>query len=272
VRRGGANRAGWFAHGRLVVCSELVGAVRAAFAWACEGEAQTLGVITFRPLRLALEGAYHGPSVALAAAWREAGQKPEVLADAVEALKPAVDLWRAPGRVLLLGHYQALRGLNLMADADALVTLGDPWPNLGEVRHACAVLGIDEWAQRFEAMARAELEQAHGRLRTIHRARPGRACHVGTLLPSGASWHPSAVDVRVSRGGRPKGTSALTPDEVRALRAQTGLSRARLAEELGCSAETLRDYEDGSRPVKAALASLLREFATSRSRQTAVSA
>lgn len=272
LRRSGANRAGWFAHGRLVVSDELVRAVRAAFAWACEGDAQTLGVITFRPLRLALEAAYSGPSAALVAAWREADQRPEVLAAAVDALKPAVDSWRADGRVLLLGHYQALRGLNLMADADALVTLGDPWPNLGDVRHACAVLGIDEWEERFEAMARAELEQAHGRLRTVHRARPGRACHLGTLLPSGASWHPSAVDVRVSRGGRPKGKSALAPDEVRALRAQTGWSRARLAVELGCSPETVKAYEEGTRPVNAALADLLRQVAAARSRMTPVSA
>ena len=272
LRRSGANRAGWFAHGRLVVSDELVRAVRAAFAWACEGPAQTLGVITFRPLRLALEAAYSGPSAALAAAWREAGQTPETLAAAVEALKPCVDAWRGEGRVLLLGHYQALRGLNLMADADALVTLGDPWPNLGDVRHACAVLGIEEWEERFEAMARAELEQAHGRLRTVHRARPGRACHVGTLLPSGASWHPSAVDVRVSRGGRPKGKSAMTPDEARALRAQTGWSRSRLAYELNCSPETVKAYEDGARPVNAALAALLRQVAAARSRLTPVSA
>jgi hypothetical protein len=39
--------------------------------------------------------------------------------------------------------------------------------------------------QRADEHARSELEQAHGRLRTVHRARPGKALHVGALLPGG---------------------------------------------------------------------------------------
>lgn len=31
------------------------------------------------------------------------------------------------------GYYGAVRGLNHMKDVDAIVTLGDPWPNIGDV-------------------------------------------------------------------------------------------------------------------------------------------
>jgi hypothetical protein len=113
-------------------------------------------------------------------------------------------LRRAPIRdIIIVGHYGALRGLNHMAAVDALVTLGDPWPNLGVARDEAFFLGLgDAWESRYEAKARAELEQAHGRLRAVRRTRPGRALHVGALLPSGSAWA-SNVEVRqIPQGDR----------------------------------------------------------------------
>ena len=83
-----------------------------------------------------------------------------------------------------------------MAGVDQLVTLGDPWANLDEVKHACSYLGLPDWEERYEAMCRAELEQAHGRLRTIHRTRPGRALHVGAVVPGGPGWEAEHVTLR----------------------------------------------------------------------------
>lgn len=84
-----------------------------------------------------------------------------------------------------------------MADVDCLATLGDPWPNLGLVKSDIAFLGLTQaWEQRVEAMCKAELEQAHGRLRAVHRTRPGRALHIGSVMPSGSGWRLDRVEVR----------------------------------------------------------------------------
>ena len=124
------------------------------------------------------------------------------VAEARETLGPILRCW--PGEIVF-GHYGAVRGLNTMADVDALITLGDPWPHLGDARNDAAFLGLAQaWQQRLEAMCRAELEQAHGRIRPVHRARPGRALHVGTMLPSGYGWTSGSVEMRsMPRGPRP---------------------------------------------------------------------
>ena len=112
----------------------------------------------------------------------------------------APQLARLP-RTLLTGHYGATRGLNELAACDTLVTLGDPWMNLDAAQNDAAFLGLgDTWAQRYEARCRAELEQAHGRLRTIHRTRPGRALHVGAVLPGERGWETGEVRVERLKG------------------------------------------------------------------------
>ncbi len=83
-----------------------------------------------------------------------------------------------------LGHYGALRGLNAFSDLDALITIGDPWPNLAAVGGVASIAGVDGDAYS-EALVQAELEQAHGRIRTIHRRRPARLLHVGRVCPGG---------------------------------------------------------------------------------------
>lgn len=83
-----------------------------------------------------------------------------------------------------LGHYGALRGLNAFSDLDALITIGDPWPNLAGVAGVASIAGVDADAYS-EGLVEAELEQAHGRIRTIHRRRPARLLHVGRVRPGG---------------------------------------------------------------------------------------
>lgn len=90
------------------------------------------------------------------------------------------------GSAVAVGHYYALRGLDCWKDHDALVTIGDPIKNLGAIGRMSAELNCDT-SERAEAMARAELEQCHGRLRVVHRQGPCTMVHVGRVVPAG--WH-----------------------------------------------------------------------------------
>jgi hypothetical protein len=235
-----ATRKGWFARGRVDL-DAVASALRAAFEWAREDPAcRRLGVITMRLLRLHLE-----------TAWNSKKDVPEELtksqvAEAREKLGPILSGW--PGEIVF-GHYGAVRGLNTMADVDALVTLGDPWPNLADARNDAAFLGLaPAWQERLEAMCRAELEQAHGRIRPVHRARPGRALHVGTVLPSGYGWTSGDVQMRaMPRGPRVQVASA-SPGDFRALVGRIGGARA-TARHLGCSHATVLRYCAGERAV-----------------------
>ena len=242
-----ATRRGWFSHGKVVLDAGVVAAVRAAFAWAAEDSAcRSLGIITMRLLRLLLEAAARPTDTNIDDQWRDLRQPKRALEEAREKLAPTLQGW--PG-TLSWGHYGAVRGLNSMADVDALITIGDPWPNVGEVRNDVAFLGLQAaWEERLEAMCRAELEQAHGRLRPVHRARPGRALHIGNVLPSGYGWTSGGVDIRTQQGGRPSTRSTMSPDDMRAIvRSLGGLRPA--AAVLGCTPATVSRYCSGDRPI-----------------------
>lgn len=250
-----ANRKAWF-HGRsLAVTPALVNAVKVAIEWARETtETGPLGIITFRTLETALRFCAGIERDACRAAWRDDRQNPETLDELDAAIGPAL---RGLGRSLLFGHYGATRGLNTMADADAIVTLGDPWRNLGDVYNDAAFLQLGGWQARYEAWCRAELEQAHGRLRTVHRTRPGRALHVGAVMPGGSGWTTETVDVRSDVGGRPRQAAAMSAEAVEdAIVAAGGVSH--LAEIAGCDRKSIRNYRTGERSVPPDVAARLR--------------
>ncbi len=234
-----ATRRGWFVGGRIAL-DAVASALRAALEWAREDPAcRRLGLITMRLLRLHLEVACSG------------GDPPEELTksavtEAREKLGPILRGW--PGEIVF-GHYGAVRGLNSMADVDALITLGDPWPHLGDARNDVAFLGLAQaWQQRLEAMCRAELEQAHGRIRPVHRARPGRAIHVGTVLPSGYGWTSGGVEMRAMPRGPRTDIAHVSTGEFQALVDGAGGARA-AARRLGCSHATVLRYCAGERDV-----------------------
>ena len=246
-----ATRKGWFAKGRISL-DAVVPSLRAAIDWAHEETGcRRLGLITMRLLRLHLE-----------AAWSPDSDAPEELtrAEAEEARDKFGPMLRAWSGQILFGHYGAVRGLNTMADVDALVTLGDPWPNLGDARNDAAFLGLGSaWEPRLEAMCRAELEQAHGRIRAVHRARPGRALHVGTVLPSGYGWTSGGVELRTMKPGPVRADSAMDLAEVLDhVQALGGMRRAAAA--LACSPATIGRYSAGERPVPPEIALKLRSL------------
>jgi hypothetical protein len=245
LRCSSANRTGWFAHGRPV-WPLLVGPLRAALDWALEDpDTHHLGLITYQVVELALRATLDPTAEAPRRAWRDLGHSARQLDAAARELAPVLARWtREP---LQLAHYGGIRGLNAWQELDGLITLGDPWSNLGEVAHETAYLGLPDSSARALARCQAELEQAQERLRTTSRSRPARALHVGVVLPGSSGWLHGDVEVRPLDPGRPRGAAAMTPDElVKAVDLVGGVKA--MARELKVAPVTVRRYMSGERP------------------------
>lgn len=254
-----ASRTQWLRSGKLVPKPSLINAIRAVFEWVGEEPGdRKLGLITLKPIRLALEVILHPEDSSASEAWKTAGQLDGTLEEFRRALGPILETW--DGEVVL-GHYGAVRGLDTMAGVDCLVTLGDPWPNIGHVRRDMDYLDMpEERDSRNEALCRAELEQAHGRLRTIHRTRPGRALHVGRVLPGGSGWCGGEVRRERMKVGRPGALKQMTIEELESLIDLLGGVRA-TAQIAGVDRAYLNRCRRGARPVSAKLAGKLRRAA-----------
>ena len=182
LRWQGANRGGWLDGG--LKTGPILRAIRAAVDWYLDGpKTRPFALVTFKAIENELlEG------------------KSDFAKDAIRELK------RCPSGVAL-GHFGGLRGIDDWKDLDAIASLGDPYPNIGTlereaawIRRGRVALGApDDWARQHAA---AELEQVHGRLRTVHRTRAARQLHVGMVMPS--AWG-SNVRVLDAPEGRPKG-------------------------------------------------------------------
>lgn len=187
----------------------------------------------------------------------EARAPRKTLEAAAALLRPVLATWTGE---LLTGHYQATRGLDAWKHADATITLIDPRPNLGVEYEKALYLATDA-SGRIDAIARAELQQAHGRLRTIHRTKPGRQLHVGSLAPAG--WNgPDGrrVEVRGMPVGRPRQATAMTAAELRGVQRWAGLTVSGLAQRLGVATKSLTRYLSGERPVPSEIAAAARNL------------
>lgn len=209
-----------------VLDDEVRGPLRRLAELARECGARSVGVLTHKPVAKALR------------AWLEASPGTPAPAFVPDELAQLV----AAGLELLPGHYGAQRGLNLWAGCDVLATLGDPWPNLGASRAEAAALGLKPEAWALE-QTRAELLQAWGRARTVHRTSPVLVVHFGSpALAPEPSWAPQWAGVRPERParGRPRTVTLplSDPSTWAEERARLGLSRREHAEALGLSWRT----------------------------------
>jgi hypothetical protein len=245
--------------GKLGSFSRVARAVSVAIDWALEDpHAQRVGLITFRAVALALRLARSPDDARARAAWLDAGHAPESVDAVARELGPVMRRW--PGE-LRFGHYGAMRGLDHMKDVDAIVTIGDPKQNLDDVKHTVDFLGLTQgWSDRVNALCRAELEQAHGRLRAVHRTRAGRALHIGEELPGGSGWRDGAVQHRVMPGGRPATLVQIPRAELRAHVDRLGGIRATAAA-LRCGKSSVLEWLQGKRGVPEPLAKKLRASA-----------
>lgn len=147
-------------------------------------------------------------------------------------------------------HYGGLRGLDTWKAYDGLVTVGDPIPNLNAVSRT----GAEDVEARAVDLARAELEQAHGRLRTIHRTTPCTIVHVGRLVALG--WPETFEHHLPSVGGRPPREKVATTAELEELVKRGGGQRA-TARRVGVTPKTVRRWVRGeARPPPDVVASL----------------
>jgi hypothetical protein len=176
----GASRRGALEHGRVRWDSGLSRYLRSALAQAFDRGARAVGLFTWLPLADALRAAQAG-----------GGDDPV----AAELLA-----WvRAAGAELIVGHYGNARGRNDWAMCDALVSIGDPRPNVGATRAIAAVLGLSEDHEDvYRRATAAEVSQVAGRLRAPWRSAPALHVHVGTVSP--LSWDSRAEVLELPKG------------------------------------------------------------------------
>jgi len=216
------NRTQWFSHGKPIYESGLARAIKHAIEWA---NGESLGLITYKVVR----------------------------DDLFAGRVPGVEL--PPGTIL--GHYGATRGNNDMKDVQCLATIGDPWPNLYSVENEAKFLKLEDAERLHTVRARAELEQAHGRLRVVHRTKPGRALHVGTVLPGGLGWSSTNI-VHHDLMGRVAAPSNMTREEFSEIMDRVGAKD--LAELLDCSVRMLYRYAKGESKISMGTAVVARNL------------
>lgn len=182
---GNGTRKGAFARSGLIRWESVRGPAREAFTLALEGVPRggRVAVLTWRPLAQLLERVWNGEAV-----------DPEARA--------LLELFEAAGVTAAFGYFGNLRGQNGWREADGLVVLGSPWPNLSAVQSVARALKLEGAAEdvgRHET--RAELEQAVGRIRAPRRTSAAVVVVAATLPPLDADrrW-----EVRTPRVGRPE--------------------------------------------------------------------
>lgn len=244
---GSATRRSWMPRG-VPDWSAIVPSLRAALAWAAEDSStRKVALIAPKELHVAFAVTLRPDDEATRKLVKESRLTKKALDEVKKVLAPVLATFAG---TIVTGHFGALEGLDHMADCDATITLSDPRPNLGDEAIKCEYLGLD-LDGRLDALAAAELQQAHGRLRTIHRTRSGRQLHVGSVVPSG--WRDA--DVRRLPIGRPRTTpGAMTGATLREIRERSGMSLREFgrALEVSCSTRSssaLARYESGERSI-----------------------
>lgn len=222
-----ARRAHWLSHHQVDRTSSLLRFVKQAVNWTHPYTGAQVAVITWKIL--------HDLFRAVLA---EADEWPDLARE--------IEPWRGAK----FGYYGALTGMDTMKDADVLVTLGDPFPNVGQVRRHATRLQADE-RRMLEAEAAAQLEQAHGRLRTPHRTREARCLHVGSVVPTGEGWEGARMytrDIQIVNE-----SSRIVWSNLCRLHETYGTLQG-VSVLLGVSVSTVRDLMKGRRSISAALA------------------
>ena len=229
---------------------EIATVLAKAFAFLETLAPETVGFITMKLVRLCMDAAM-GRDVSRE--WHKAKQDPLKLDEAVEKLGPLLAPWKDR---MVLGHYGAVRGLDTMKHVDVLMTVGDPWKSLQTVARAAMYAGVEPEARRQWEL-KVELEQAHGRLRTVWRSVPGVAVHVGQEIPGGSGWSNGEVEFLNGNTGRPKRPQTMTKEELESVIDRLG-SLTEAARVGRVSIRTMSNYRNGSVAVRSDVAKLLR--------------
>lgn len=173
----------------------------------------------------------------------------------------------AGGYTLDVGHFGAMRGLDRWRYTDCIITIGDPWPNLTDVRTELGLAGLGEGdhSDQIEQLVAVELAHAHGRGRAPRRRRPLLALHYGQIAPAG--WHSKNCTLARLPLGRsiPRGMGG---DELR--EALASFDRIQdLAQMIGRSARQVRNYRSGASTISPEVAERIRQAVAARMESTA---
>lgn len=255
-----AKRSGWFdaATKKPVWGGYIAEDLAKAVCWALERPLNgKLALVTFLPVEAAMRRIRNPSDPEGIKLWNRTGMSDEDFADATEALAPILALWTGE---IHFGHYGAIRGLNSFetAGVDLVISFGDPWENrdANDAEIEFLLRHVDRvppelraaFLQAVEALwkekVRVELEQVHGRMRTIYRTREGRSCHVGSVLPGGYGW-PNA-DIRHDTPGPTARVSKVMADAIRAMVAARG-GPTRVAQGTGVGRTAVSNYMSGHR-------------------------
>ena len=91
-----------------------------------------------------------------------------------------------------VGWYGNQKGSNRWSNVDLFATIGDPHPHLGDARAGAVALGLEREALA-EQLVDAELVQAWGRVRPVHRTKPVLVVAYTNLNPARSGmapqWH-----------------------------------------------------------------------------------
>lgn len=159
--------------------------------------------------------------------------------------------WRIERRKIDLEYHGRLEGRDTWREADACLTLGDPFPNIDALDAESSLLGLgtEQRQERIRDRTAARLAQAHGRLRAPSREKPAILIHVGSVPPTGWNQQNATVE-SIGRGRLPaiRDDKAMRAEGVmNAVRALGGLRR--LARATGLSSASLSRYSRGLRVV-----------------------
>ena len=246
-----ASRKGWLDSKGMLDVERFARVLREVMGRALTAEhaKDTLCIITMLPVRVALELAHRPHDDTARAQWTVRGWPKSAMHAAIGTLGPILARW--PGKILF-GHYGNIRGRNDMKDADVLVTLGDPRPNIDDALAEAEYFGLPRGEHRPHDFAAVELEQAHGRARAVRRDKPATLIHVGTVPPAGSRWGAGdfTVDDTLAKGGRPSRAAEVTADDVRGLVEAVG-GGTKAAELLGLSKAAVSHFCAGRRAPSA---------------------
>jgi hypothetical protein len=205
-------------------------------AWLAEDPTCTAAcIVTYRPIALAIEATW-SDRAAPVEAWLELGNTMPELQRAREIVRETLHAYKGE---LVVGYYGGVRGMNNAAHCTAIVTLGDPRPNVDAVEVEAKYLGFEPEGY-VDRMAAAELEQAQGRLRVHTRTTAARALHLGCVVPGGNGWDAAAI---VAQEATPWVTH-LDGSTIVARRKELGLTQRQLAQQTGVAVRTVRRYEE----------------------------
>lgn len=136
----------------------------------------------------------------------------------------------------------ATRGVNRWEGGDAVIVLGDHWPNMGEIERRGVACGIEDGNEYYRNRAEAEIVQALGRVRYV---RPGApvvlVLESASVVPG--EWGPHCAEWIKPDIGRPR---KVTDDDVRRALEEVGSVR-KAAKLLGVSKSVVARARNGER-------------------------